>query len=79
MIDLYHLRTENHLRQQAVADAAGISLSHYSFIEAGKRYPSPEVAQRLADALGIPERWTELLKPTRAKPRLSLTATEDHV
>ena len=62
-MDLYRARMERKLSQQAVADATSISLSYYSLIERGKR-PSPEVAQRLAGFLGMPERWTELLKLT---------------
>lgn len=63
-MDLYRARIERNLSQQEVADATSISLSYYSLIERGKRRPSPEVAQRLAGFLGMPERWTELLKLT---------------
>lgn len=63
-MDLYRARIERNLSQQEVADATSISLSYYSLIERGKRRPSPEVAQRLAGFLGMPECWTELLKLT---------------
>lgn len=67
-MNLYRARIERNLSQQEVADATSISLSYYSLIERGKRRPSPEVAQRLAGVLGMPERWTELLKLTVPVP-----------
>lgn len=41
------------LRQGDIAAAAGCSRSHLSAIVAGDRRPSPALALRLADALGV--------------------------
>ncbi len=42
--------------QIEVAQECGISYQMYNFIENGHRRPSPEVAQRLGEALGFD--WT---------------------
>lgn len=46
-------RTALGLTQSALADAAGVSQSMVAAIEAGRRVPSPAVAARLAEVLGI--------------------------
>lgn len=42
------------LSQAAAAKKFGVSPSHWSLLEDGKRVPSPTVAQRLAKATGAP-------------------------
>lgn len=42
--------------QHSIAQAAGISQNFYSWIEKGKRTPSPQVAQAIASVLGFD--WT---------------------
>ena len=53
MIELHEKRIEQNLSQATVAKKANISRSHYANIEHGKRRPSPETAQAIADVLGI--------------------------
>jgi len=36
-----------------VSDRATVDYSYLSLIETGRRHPSPRVAQRIADALGL--------------------------
>lgn len=49
-------RLEANLTMKQVGNATGIAESTYSLIEAGKRRPSPEVAQKLGKLLGFD--WT---------------------
>ena len=51
---LIRLRTASHLTQTQVADAVGISLTHYQWIEYGARNPSEPVAKRIAALIGFP-------------------------
>ena len=51
---LIRLRTASHLTQTQVADAVGISLTHYQWIEYGVRNPSKPVAERIAALIGFP-------------------------
>lgn len=53
-------RKEKNLTQQMVADEAGITKAHYSFIERGKRHPSPKIAKRIAKILDVD--WTLFYK-----------------
>lgn len=53
MIELQKNRINKNLSQATVAKKANISRSHYANIEHGKRRPSPEVAQAIADVLGV--------------------------
>ncbi|WP_444313140.1 helix-turn-helix transcriptional regulator, partial [Megasphaera sp.] len=41
-------RTELKMTQEEVAGKAGITRAYYSMIEAGKKTPSPKIAQRIA-------------------------------
>lgn len=56
MEELLEIRKKRKLTQQEVADLAGLKRSYYGMIETGNRRPSPEVAMRLAKALGFD--WT---------------------
>lgn len=53
--------------QKNVAEKAGISQNFYSCIENGQRCPSPKVAQRIGEVLGID--WTMFF--TQSKPQNS--------
>ncbi|MEZ4416179.1 MAG: helix-turn-helix transcriptional regulator [Gemmatimonadota bacterium] len=53
---LRHWRAVRGRTQGALADAAGISARHMSFIETGRSRPSRSVLLRLADALEVPLR-----------------------
>ncbi|MFV0497461.1 MAG: helix-turn-helix transcriptional regulator [Candidatus Fimivivens sp.] len=44
------------MTQSDVAEAIGISRAHYTNIEKGNRRPSPEIAQKIGDILGVD--WT---------------------
>lgn len=48
---LKEMRKERYLTQEEVAKLAGISRTHYTQIEAGKKTPSVEVAKRIAKSL----------------------------
>lgn len=50
------LRTKKGLRQIDIANAVGISIQQYSFIETGYRNPSNTVAKKIATFLDFP--WT---------------------
>nr|DAP71504.1 MAG TPA: Helix-turn-helix XRE-family like protein [Caudoviricetes sp.] len=49
-------RNELKMTQEEVADKAGITRAYYSMIEAGKKTPSPKIAQRIANIFNI--EWT---------------------
>ena len=51
---LIRLRTASHLTQTQAAEAVGISLTHYQWIEYGVRNPSTPVAERIAALIGFP-------------------------
>lgn len=53
---LKDLRAKQQLRQIDIANAVGISVQQYSYIENGDRNPSTSVAKRIAAYLGFP--WT---------------------
>ncbi|WP_251447125.1 helix-turn-helix transcriptional regulator [Vermiculatibacterium agrestimuris] len=57
---LKKLRTEKGLTCDAVGKEAGITQQHYSFIEAGDRRPSVDVAKRIAGVLGF--EWTRFFE-----------------
>lgn len=48
--------------QKSVAEKAGISQNFYSCIENGQRCPSPKVAQRIGEVLGVD--WTCFFEET---------------
>jgi len=50
---LRELRTAENLSQQQLADAAGTHADSIVKMESGLRYPSLELACRVADALGV--------------------------
>ena len=50
---LKKVRLEKYGTQSAVAEAAGISVQMYNFIECGARQPSVRTAKRIADVLGF--------------------------
>jgi len=54
-------RRERQLTQVAVAKSLGVSQSYVAQIEAGRNHPSPALAERIADLLGLdlPERTDE--------------------
>lgn len=55
------LRLRKEMTQSQVAQLAGITTQHYSFIEHGERNPSPTIAKRIAKALGFEDKWYTLL------------------
>ena len=51
---LKRLRTQHDLTQEALAELAYCSVQTIRFFESGKRRPSIEMAERLAEVLSIP-------------------------
>jgi transcriptional regulator with XRE-family HTH domain len=51
---LRQARAIKELKQEVLADAAGISSNYISMIEQGKRKPSVDVLEQLATALSVP-------------------------
>lgn len=64
MGNLKEIRELLRLQQKDVASQANISCAHYSMIESEIRRPSPQVAQKIALALGFPDKWYKLLEDT---------------
>lgn len=58
------LRKDKKFTQEEVARKASVTKQFYSYIENGKRRPSPEVAKRIAATLGFSTMWYRLLEPT---------------
>lgn len=57
MIDIVRLKElykENNFSQKEVSEKTGISQTHLSQIESGKKNPSLLAATRLASAFGVP-------------------------
>jgi len=46
-------RRKNGLSQAKLAEKAGISTQYIAMIELSRQFPTPEVLERIADALGI--------------------------
>lgn len=61
-MDLEKLRTDKGLYQTEVAKRSRISSCYYNLIEKRLRRPSPQVAKRIARALGINDEWYKLLE-----------------
>ncbi len=57
---LKDIRANKNVSQMDVAKSAEISHQYYNFIENGKRRPTPEVAQKIADVLEFD--WTLFYK-----------------
>lgn len=53
---LAQLREQKDMTQTQLSRSAKISQGYYSDIESGFRSPSPEVAERIAKVLSIPEK-----------------------
>ncbi|BDR57934.1 helix-turn-helix transcriptional regulator [Xylocopilactobacillus apicola] len=53
---LKELRKDLNMSQLQVAQLSGIHRVHYTFIENGRRRPSPQVAQRIGKVLNFD--WT---------------------
>lgn len=56
-LKMKQLRLEKNLTSQALADAAGLSVSYLNEIEKGKKYPKAEKIASLADALDVSYDW----------------------
>ena len=67
---LKEIRDTLQMTQAEIAEKAGVQRAYYAMIEIGIRRPSPEVAMRIAGALGFdwtrfyteeikPEQWNE--------------------
>ena len=59
---LKDIRLAKGLSQLDVAKKVHITFQYYSYIENGERRPSPQVAKRIAIALGFPDTWYRLLE-----------------
>ena len=71
---LKRLRAQHDLTQEALAELAYCSVQTIRFFESGKRRPSLEMAERLAEVLEVPtEQQSLFIRMARA----SLTAAED--
>ena len=57
MQSIKHMRQILNLTQKDLSAKAGISRSHLSEIESGKKSPSIEVVEKIALALGLDESW----------------------
>lgn len=57
MFELKKIRESSGKTQAGVSLLSGITRSYYTNIESGKRRPSPEVAQKIAEVLGFD--WTK--------------------
>ena len=64
MGNLKEIREIKRLHQKDIASQAGISVSYYCMIESEIRRPSPQVAQKIASALGFSDKWYKLLENT---------------
>lgn len=64
---LKDIRLAKGLSQLDVAKKIHITFKYYSYIENGERRPSPQVAKRIAVALGIPDTWYRLLEDNDQK------------
>lgn len=53
---LKDIRKGLHMTQYRIADMVGIKRPYYSFIESGKRRPSPQIAQKIAQIMHFD--WT---------------------
>jgi transcriptional regulator with XRE-family HTH domain len=56
-LKMKQLRLEKKLSSQALADAAGLSVSYLNEIEKGKKYPKAEKIASLAEALDVSYDW----------------------
>jgi len=65
-------RRNNKLTQAKLAEKAGISTQYIAMIELSRQFPTPEVLERIADALGIEanELFTVEQTPEDAMKRL---------
>ena len=61
-LTLKDIRLAKGLSQLDVAKKVHITFQYYSYIENGERRPSPQVAKRIAVALGFPDTWYRLLE-----------------
>jgi transcriptional regulator with XRE-family HTH domain len=66
---LVEIRKSLHLSQVEVADAAGISQSHYAAIESGVRNPSVGTAKNIAKVLGFS--WTRFYDAAAVETEVS--------
>ena len=64
---LKDIRLAKGLSQLDVAKKVHITFQYYSYIENGERRPSPQVAKRIAVALGFPDTWYRLLEDNDQK------------
>lgn len=62
------------LTQARLAEGAGISTRHMSFIETGRSTPSREVLLRLTEVLGLPRRDRDLLLEEAGHARVHMVA-----
>lgn len=66
------LREATGIRQNKLAEAAGVSPSFLSNIEAGRKQPSPATARALADCLGVS--LDAITYPAIMRPKLGAAA-----
>ena len=55
-MDLKAVRISGNMTQKELANACGVSQQCYSYIETGKRKPSPRLARKIGRTLGFD--WT---------------------
>ena len=60
---LTKMRQERKLDQKSMAELIGSSQQFYSYVESGKRRPSPEIAIKIAKVLDFD--WTIFYKPVK--------------
>jgi predicted ATPase/transcriptional regulator with XRE-family HTH domain len=71
-VRLRKLRTARDLTQEALAELAGCATQTLRAFEAGRRRPSQEMAERLAEVLHIPEaEWDEFVLLARGWQRIT--------
>lgn len=59
---LMELRLNKNVSQTYIAKQSNITRQYYNLIENHRRRPSPQVAQRIAAALGFQDTWYKLLE-----------------
>lgn len=71
---LKRLRAQNDLTQEALAERVNVSVQTIRFFESGRRRPSWETAELLADALHVPEQEREAFIRIARQPAASAEA-----
>jgi len=72
-ISLKQLRKKYFPKQMALAESCGCSTAHISWLENGKRIPSPEMVLKLSDALEKAKATTKEIRELTWNARTLIT------